>query len=280
MKKFLFALTVLMTALMFQSCEKDSTVQLPDNLKAPELPPAFLYTMPTYEIAHDSLANEDKVLTRGPNSYANWLHAGVSLLTWNTIVVLNLALPVNAIGQAFNQHAQYIGNQTFAWTYQYTADPQLGGATYNIVLTGQYLSADEVAWSLTASQIGGFQNFEWVTAITATNHTAAEFTIYRNPGNAEAYLQINSTYDIFDESVAVRLTNVIPNDPNNGNYIAYGASYMGDFNRSFQLYAGASNMMDIEWNAPQRYGRVRHEAHFGDAEWHCWDTNLLDVDCN
>jgi hypothetical protein len=280
MKQLFFVLTVLMAAFVFQSCEKEGVVEIPGNLKAPELPPAALYTIPTYDIAHDSITESDKELVRGPFTQANWLHAGVSLLVWNSVVVINLALPVNAIGQAFNQHAQYIGNQTFAWTYMYTASPQLGGGKYNVVLTGQYLSAEEVEWKLTASQVGGFQNFEWVTAITATNHTEAEFTIYRNPGNPEAYLRINSTYDIFNEEAAVRLTNIIPADPNNGHYIEYGANYSTGFNRSFELYAGPANILDIEWNAPQRYGRVRHEAHFGDTDWHCWDTNLFDVDCN
>jgi hypothetical protein len=280
MKQLFFVLTVLMAAVVFQSCEKESAVEIPGNLKAPELPRASFYTIPTYDIAHDSITETDKDLVRGPFTQANWLHAGVSLLVWNSVVVVNLALPLNAIGQAFNQHAQYIGNQTFAWTYQYTATPQLGGGKYNIVLTGQYLSVDEVEWKLTASQIGGFQNFEWVTAITATNHTEAEFTFYRNPGNPEAYLRINSTYDIFKEAVFVRLTNVILNDPNNGNFIEYGANYSTGFNRSFQLHTGANDVLDIEWNAPKRFGRVRHAAHFGDADWHCWDENLFDVGCN
>jgi hypothetical protein len=280
MKQLFFVLTVLMAAFVFQSCEKEGVVEIPGNLKAPELPPAALYTIPTYDIAHDSITESEKELVRGPFTQANWLHAGVSLLVWNSVVVINLALPVNAIGQAFNQHAQYIGNQTFAWTYMYTASPQLGGGKYHVILTGQYLSADEVEWKLTASQVGGFQNFVWVTAITATNHTEAEFTIYRNPGNPDAYLRINSTYDIFNEEAAVRLTNIIPADPNNGHYIEYGANYSTGFNRSFELYAGPANILDIEWNAPQRYGRVRHEAHFGDTDWRCWDTNLFDVDCN
>jgi hypothetical protein len=76
------------------------------------------------------------------------------------------------------------------------------------------------------------------------------------------------------------VTNIIPADPNNGYYIEYGANYSTGFNRSFELFAGPANILDIEWNAPQRYGRVRHEAHFGDTDWHCWDTNLFDVDCN
>jgi hypothetical protein len=281
MKKLFFALTVLALALVFQSCEKDSHVgDIPSGLQVPEIPPAVLYTIPTYEIANeDSLAGGKEDGTRGPVSMQNWLHAGISLLVWNAVVVVNLAVPVSAIAEAFNHDAVYIGNNTYAWSYTYT-QPGPGGSTYAVVLTGQYISNEDVEWKLKASEVGGFQNFEWVTAVVATNHTEAEFTIHRNPENPEPYLRINSTYQPFDQNASVRLTNVIANDPGFGHYIEYGADNANDYNRSFELYAGASNTMMIEWNEPQRYGRVMHEAHFGDSEWHCWDSNYLDVDCN
>lgn len=281
MKKLFFALTILASALVFQSCDKDNDViDIPPGLQAPEIPSAVLYTIPTYEIAQDSVAGGEDILTRGAFSRDNWIHAGLSLFVWNSIVVVNLALPVSAIAEAFNHDWVYIGNNTFAWTYQHTADPMLGGATYNIVLTGQYISNDEVEWILTASQVGGFQSFEWVKAVVATDHTEAEFTIYRNPGNAEQYLRINSTYQPFDQVASVRLTNVIAGDPGNGHFIEYGADNNIEHNRSFHVFGGAGNTMDIEWNEPQRFGRVMHLAHFGDAEWHCWDANYFDVDCN
>src|SRR5690606_24214441 len=145
---------------------------------------------------------------------------------------------------------------------------------------GQYISNDEVEWILKASQVGGFQDFEWVKARVLTNHTAGEFVIYRNPGNPEAYLKINSTYQPFDQKASVRLTNSIPGDPGNGHYIEYAADNLLEYNRSFELFAGAGKTMDIEWNTPQRFGRVRHLAHFGDNEWHCWDETYYDVDCD
>jgi hypothetical protein len=279
MKKLLFAFTVVMTALVFQSCDKDDVLQPPAHLKAPAIPPAVLYTIPTSEVSADSVGTDgEEVLVRSPRT--NWIHAGTTVAVWNAIVVLNLALPVNAIGHAFNQNAEYIGNDTYAWTYQYVPGAGLGGGTYNVVLTGQYISSDEVAWTLTASQAGGFQNFAWVTAVIKTDFSAAEFVVNRYPMNPQSYLQINSSYDPFTQQASVKLTNIIPGDLHNGHYIAYGADNANDLNRSFSIFAGANDMMDIEWNAVQYYGRVRHGAFYGDNDWHCWDTQLFDTDCN
>lgn len=37
---------------------------------------------------------------------------------------------------------------------------------------------------------------------------------------------------------------------------------------------------EIMWNETTKEGRVKDTMHFGDTDWHCWDADLQDTDCN
>lgn len=276
MKKSILFLLLLSAVIVLQSCDKDDALDAPESLTVPELPPMELYSLPTEKIAHnDSLMEEHSRCARD-----NWIHAGLSVLVWNSVVVVNLAIPTGAIALAFNEDAQYIGNNTFEWSYQYTTNPALGGNTYDISLTAQYVTSTEIEWILTASELGGFSNFQWIKAIIPTDFSEAEFVFYQNPTAPETYLQINSERDVMRQVYTTRLTNVIPGHADNGHYIQYGVMNNNAFNRSFNLFAGPDNVLDIEWNEPTRDGRVRHAYHFGNDAWYCWDENQCNSICN
>ncbi len=278
MKKSILFLFVSFTLVALQSCQQEEVIEIPENLVVPQIPPMELYTMPTDKIAHaDSLITNDS----RNGTKTNWIHAGVSLLVWNSVVVINLAGPVSAVGLAFNQNAQYIGNNTFEWTYQYNAPPHLGGGFFDVSLTGEYINNfEDVQWTLTASQPGSFTNFVWFSGVVSTDLTSAQFQINQNPNNPSSYLLVDTEREINGNEIAVRFTNDIAGDPGFGHFIEYTASNIQLYNRAFQLNAGPTNILDIEWNDPQGDGRVRHERRFGDTDWHCWNTQQFDVDCN
>lgn len=268
---FLIAVSV------FQSCIKDPVDQ-PQDLVAPQIPAAAMYTMPT-----------EAVETRGPdtieamnsgNTYNNWSHAVVNLAFWHTVVVINMAVPTAAFANAFNAQPEFIGNATFEWAYQYVAPPNLGGNTYNVVLTGQYIhNFEDVAWVMTVSQVGGFSNFVWYTGEVAVDGLSGQFTLNRFPYNPQEFVGITYTKDAITLDEETRFTNIIPNDASNGQYIEYQVAPTRYFNRGFNVQGPPNNFIEIQWNEPSNDGQVRHEMHFGDNEWHCWDVNGLDADC-
>jgi hypothetical protein len=280
MKKSILFLFVLSAFMMLQSCEdglapgRDDN---PDNLTVPALPPAEMFAMPVSELQNME-AELDESHTRG-DTYENWLHAGLSVFGWNAIIVINLAVPVSAIGQAFNVDAQYIGNNTFEWAYTYQAPANLGGDKYNISLTAEYINTTEIEWNLVASQQGGFQDFVWLSAVIANDHTYANYTLRRNPENPEDYLGVHFERVFSFDRASLRFTNVLAGDPGQGHYIEYRVDESAVFNRAFELQAGPDNILQAEWDEPTHIGRVKHLQYFGDNDWRCWDEKLVDVDC-
>lgn len=277
MRKSILFFALLLSLSIFQSCEKESFDNgNPDNLVAPTLPTTDLYSIPTAALRDDEADNIANSAPPGV-TYKNWIHAGLNLLVWNTVVVSQVTLPIAAFAEAFNHQAEFIGNATFEWAYQYTAP---GANIYNISLTGQYISnTQEVDWVMTASKVGGFSDIIWYTGSTNQGNTQGTFTLNRNSNNPEPYLELAYTRNNSNNDGVVRYTNVAPNDPGNGNYIEYRTESSNTFNRAFDLDLGSGNFLEIQWNEPSGEGRVKHENHFNDTEWHCWNVDKVDVDC-
>ncbi|WP_020536580.1 hypothetical protein [Lewinella cohaerens] len=278
MKNLFLFFTLLTTLAFIQSCEKEPQEEEIQNLVAPELPPADMFTMPISEVRETD--TDTTAQTGGGVTYWNWAHAALSLVGWNTVVYLNMVVPTTAFAHAFNAEATYIGNLTFQWVYQYQGPQNLGGHFYDVSLTGQYINnTQEVAWTMTVSQVGGFSDFVWYTGVTASGNTEGSFILNRNPANPEPYLRMDYQDGLLPEDGTLRFTNVIPADPANGQYLEYRVDSAAEFNRAFDVQGPPNNFLEIRWSEPAGNGQVRHPQRFNDNEWHCWDTEQRDVDC-
>ena len=280
MKNLLRLLTLLFAAAMIQACQPD-TIDVVNEEIAPNVPSGDIYTMPS-----DVLVDHHTDSTNAGNSwfvYKNWTYAGLNLLVWHTVVSVHNAVPFAAFARALNETPTFIGNATFQWAYNYQAPANQGGKTYGVVLTGKYINnGDDVEWIMTVSEVGGFSNFVWYTGITATDDTEANFTLYKDPANPQAYVNIEFDHDLNSNDASLRYTNVDPNSNDFGGYIEYREDSGQNFNRAFDVQAGVNSnkgLMEIEWVEPSGEGRVRHPHHFNDSQWHCWDVNKVDTDC-
>ncbi len=268
-------LSILVVATLFQSCLEVPVNDAPDGMVAPEIPPMEMHTLPTENLR---TTNTDTTAAQSAGqTYHNWWHAGVNLAVWSVVSYVAIAPPTAAFQRAFYEQSQYVGNSTFKWEYRYT-DPN-NGKKFDVELTGQYISnLQEVYWEMTASQVGGFSNFVWYTGTTAVGFASGSFTINKNPQNPSPELKLEYTKPNSYEST-LRITNVAPNNPNNGDYIEYRTNLNDYYDKAFDLKHGANNLLEINWSEALRDGQVRHPQRFNDNDWHCWNTNQLDVAC-
>ena len=273
--KLIIAL-LLSSVLVFQSCvtdQKDAILEVVPELSAPQVPSVDLMTMPTDALSEENLGNDPSRITP-----FNWLHAALNLVVWNTVVAVNVAAPVAAFSAAAQNDPLYIGNKTWLWEYHFTTDPSLGSKTYVVLLTGQYIDNDQaIEWKMNANELGGFTNFEWYSGVTEIDNSSGSFTINANPTYPHPQFGIN-----FDKTSGVdailRFTNMIPNDPGNGDYIEYETRSNEEYNRIFELNT-SNDHIEINWNDPQGNGRVKDAKRFNDNNWHCWDNQQQDIVC-
>lgn len=268
MKKFSFLFALVLTVTLFQSCEKEPIDGPVDSLVAPELPPAESFIMPFDDF-------EDADTVRGP--FRNWFYSASNVVVWNSVLTITLAVPVASFYASFNSQAEFQGDLTWLWAYNFPVN----GINYRAKLFGKILSAEEVQWEMYISQVGGFTDVLWYSGVTATDRTYAHWTLNRDGNNPTPFLQSDYQRNINGDIASIRYTNVTPNVPENGGYIEFrqelGAT---PYDRAYDVYkAEIDNLLEIKWNSTTNEGRVKDAEKFIDNEWHCWGSNLMDTDC-
>ena len=279
MKKLLLLTAIAITFVFIQSCEKDD-VDLPANETAPQLPPAETFFLPLefedYDQIDTNAYYKDPLPTKqNPTSFRNWFYAGANLVAWNVFVGATTAVPAVSFAEAFNHQAEFVGDGVWLWSYDF----QVGNDSYTANLTGEMMSGNEVKWVMKISKEGGFTDFTWYSGIVRTDFTKATWTLNFQPENPSPALLIEYEKDSNSEDYFIRYTNIITNDSDNGHYIEFRVQSNELFNRAYDVFRGADNFLQIEWDEPARFGRVKHEKGFDDNEWHCWDEEFRDTDC-
>jgi hypothetical protein len=254
-------------AILFTACKKDDDN---DQSKKPQVPPASSLTMDFNSFSDPS----DTLSGRTFGTYHHWGYAYLTVLGWHTAVSFGMAIPVAAFTEAFNHEAVYNPDaNNWLWSYNVTAD----NSVYLAKLTGE-VQADSVYWEMKITRSNVYTDFLWFYGKSSLNNSGGYWILMNNPGNANKMLQIDwhRSSDVVGD---IKYTNVIPGDAQKGAYIAYGTS-TGNYNRFYKIYNKvANNLTDIEWHHEQKFGHVKDPVHFKDANWHCWDENLRDTQC-
>ncbi len=275
--KFVLMLTLMIS--VFQSCVKEPIEPIVEEV-APELPPEQSFIMPFdgFEDADTSGLHRINTDSRTLTSFRNWFYSATNVVVWNVAITLQVWLPTASFVESFNHQPDFMGNKTWLWAYEFTGQD---GKVYKAKLQGKVLDSEEVAWEMKMSKAGAFTDVIWYTGITAKDNSYATWTLNHQPNNPEALIGIDYTRDDVNNIESIRYTNVRPNNPDNGDYIEFkNLNNGGDYNKSYDVFqVKKDNLLEIRWNNPEQDGRVKDPSHFNDEEWHCWDVDLMDVDC-
>lgn len=205
----------------------------------------------------------------------NWTFASLNVLVWNTVLTVGLAVPTASFIAAFGKTPVLHTDSTWVWSYNFFANDVLHLAELHGRVDG-----NQVTWSMYISKQDAFTDFLWYTGISDLDVTEGSWTLYDNPDNPTPLLGITWHRNPDEGTCDITYTNIVPEGPENGGYISYGITGNTPYDAFYDIYnKGADNHTDIEWNLTTKEGRVRDPLHFGDSEWHCWDTALEDVDC-
>ncbi len=92
------------------------------------------------------------------------------------------------------------------------------------------------------------------------------------------FLTINAAKDTLNIPF-VKFTNNQSGE-NNLNYILKKEVINSTYKLLVDVFnKGSDNNTIIKWHQTNKIGRVKDPIHFGNENWHCWDENLIDVNC-
>ncbi len=255
-------LLVLVFLVVASSCKKEE-----EDKPAPDLPPksAFVMDFSEFDDASDTAKKSN-------SSSQYWGTAFINVTVWNTIIALSAIVPVAAYQHAITQDAEYLGDNKWEWKFNFKA----GNNSHSAVLTGE-LSNEQVNWEM---KIDGFT---WYTGTSRYDRTSGSWILYKSPSNAYQLLEI-TWHRNSDGTSDIRYENIVPEGypkhDENGGYIEYGIVNDTIFDAYYEIYnKGADNLTNIQWNRETRAGRISDPNTFNDSgKWHCWDSNLQDMD--
>lgn len=272
MKKSIYLIFALGLLLSLQSCMKEKNQE---TLRAPEIPPTSLFTIPTSSFGIVSEKESSEIRT----DKSNWIHAGLNVLVWNTVVFSNTAVPIAAFGRAFDHDSKFIGEKTWIWKYDYTTPPSHGSKKYDVSLSGT-ISDDnsEVFWTMTVIDNANNKEFIWYEGTIDKDNTNGKFTFYKDPADPKPYMGISFTKEPSSNDLTIRFSNEVTSDLNYGDYIEWRSNNGSEFDRAYDIFTNNS-LLEIQANSSTDQGRVKHILHFNDDNWHCWDETHDNIDC-
>lgn len=249
------------------SCSKDDEV---DPGTPPDIPPLSTMVMNVENFTEGTTSQA--FLDERVKSKLNWTGAALQVGFWNTILTLNLAIPVAAFGASINETPVYDSDRgLWVWTFEYN----FVGRTYTSELTGEIIG-DQVEWNMYISEEAGFQDVLWYTGIMQIDGSGGYWILSKNGNNPVEYLRIDWTIE--NEDVASIKYEVIESGAEEiGSYIEYGKMTGSEYNIFYNVYiANTQKSASIEWNSETGVGRVEYNDS---GEYLCWDSNFDDVDC-
>lgn len=266
--------TLTAACLLAFGCSDDGSVN-PPVAQAPDLPPmsSFMIDFSDFQESAESPALPDELVDFQPGM--NWFQSFVRASFWNTIIAANLAIPAAAFGESFKHEPVMLGDSSWQWSYSVT----VLDTVYTCRLNGKLLD-DEVLWNMYVTQVGGYTDYLWYSGNHDVEVTEGTWTVNCHPDDAGPFIGIVWHRNPVDGTGDIKYTYIVPGHSWNGRYISHGSTTDTGYDRFYHIYDNIEeNLAEIEWNYSTKAGRVRDQVWYHDADWHCWNESLEDIDC-
>lgn len=279
-EKYLLAATgkfflLVMGTVLLVACnapEKAST----DTSGAPTLPPSASMAA-DFNVMTDTSAQSvtgvvaQQSVSAQSNSYFSY--AAFNVAVWNTVIRVGMAIPVGAFLESF--HHIPVKQPDGSWVRSYSVT--VGGLLYTAQLYTKVVDT-EVHWDMYISKEGSYSKFNWFTGVSELGGSTGYWILQKDPDQPVPLLRIDWNWDAATDTGDIRYTNVEPGGAENGGYIYYGNNAPQPYQAFYDIYnKGKDDLVEIEMNTDSHEGRVRNLLHFGNEDWHYWDSSLQDT---
>lgn len=208
---------------------------------------------------------------------SNWAFSALVAGYFRIITAATLVVPIATFKVAVDQdNPVFVEEKTWEWSFNAT----VATVTYKARLVGQ-IRASDVLWKMyiTKEGTGGFTDFLWFEGTSKIDGTGGTWTLNESPTVQQGLLQIDWTKT--SSGIGTVKYTYLKTGSFKNSYIEYGkttGTYDSYYNISY--YDGtAFSAMNVEWSSTNYSGRVKCPLWFGDNNWHCWNSNLVNITC-
>jgi hypothetical protein len=260
-KHYLIFIGLFLTLLM-AGCKKETEESIPDQ---PDLPPENAFVQDMGGFGNSAQRSE-----------GNYNFAALNVGVWNTILYVNLAIPVAAWYKVREVEPVWDKNiSAWKWTKEYNNN----SGNYTAQLHG-WIQSGEVQWRMYITKQGEYNDFLWYRGTSKLDGTSGSWRLFRDPVIDQPYIDITWNNELDSDHDDIKYVNSIPNDAGNGSYIQYGRIDTTGLDIFYDIYLKADNrLIEIDYSDATTAGSVRDNVFFGDENWHCWNELHQDTTC-
>jgi hypothetical protein len=239
---------------------------------APTVPPEESFIIPFDDFEN---SGTDGLISLATGNQSNWNCAAFVVGVWSTVIRVGLAVPVAAFRASFHNIPLQQPDGSWVWSYSVN----VGGSIYTAKLHGQFIT-EGVRWAMNISKEGDYEDFQWYYGEHNLPATDGFWILKKSPADPTDLVRIDWSRNISAGTHAIKYTNIVPDGPENGGYIDTQYTKGTPYDHIWDLYnKGQDNHTYIDWSSTTGEGRVMDSNHFGDDDWHCWDSDRINVDC-
>lgn len=245
------------------------------------IPPIETFLIPFDDFTEDATSTSVSFTEQFPlasplsSNQSNWSYAALTVGFWGAVVVVGLAVPVAAFRESFLHTPVQQPDGSWIWLYSV----MVGGSVYSAELHGQFIS-EEVRWDMRISKEGEYEDFLWYYGEHNLPATEGFWILKQSPTVPNDLIQIDWSRTISPVTYNITYTNIVPGDPENGGYIDFRYAEGAPYDYSCDIYnKGADNHTYIDYSRSTGEGRIKDFNHFGDNDWHCWDSDHMNIAC-
>ena len=258
---------ILSVMLLNTSCDKE------EKGEQPNLPP-----IETMLLSFDDFPSVDVKADAKIQSYSidNVSYALNQLVFWNSMVFNTMLMPRLSYEYMLQQEPEYVGNNTWEWTYSFTFEEQEFVAT----LTGKRINDEKFSMvmnlSLASVPLAKMKYFEGECSY---DHSYAVWEIYEyNDGGSTKVIDIEWSEDPDIGNASLKYTYVKQGQEETNHAITWTYNPDATYDMGYFIDLQDTDTY-IEWNNSTKAGRIKAEGTVGAFDWLCWDYLLHDIAC-
>jgi hypothetical protein len=206
---------------------------------------------------------------------STWEFAAAVSEVWSSFITSNLEIPITAFRFAADHEPTFLEDTTYQWSYNFSVN----SSSYKARLTGK-IRTNDVYWEMyiTKEETGGFADFLWFKGTSSSNGLEGQWVFKQSPASP-VQMFCNDWTKTETLISSVKYT-YLKNDTNLNSYILYGLT-TGSSKASYEIHFtnGFYSDADIDWNTTDLNGRLKCTDYLHDNNWHCWNSNKINVIC-
>jgi len=253
--------------LVFNSCNYFNE---PNPFYKPELPESTTFIFDASVLEDDTVEPEMKLFMN------NWLNASRKISLWTIFLEEKIEITQKLLEAAYNSpQFEYYANNT--WIYKYDFIYNL--TDFEIVLYATFEADSSVLWEMYTSVNGG-ENYLAMTGESNKSNTQGNWEFYSYTDVSNIALKIDWLKT--EEYVLLTFYNLC-------NLSIFKASnlsleYFSSDTCKYDLLINSYNSIfdsysEMRVNTKEYFGSIKSPLNYEDSLWHCWNSSLIDDDC-